>query len=155
MTEDEVRDEQLVDELRDVVNRLDPPPRHVLEAAKAAYDWRTLDAELAELVYDSDLDDLELAGVRGESGPQILSFEAPALTIDVEIGVDPGGRRRLIGQLAPPQPARVEVRAPGGTTTTDTDELGRLAVEGLEPGPVSLSCHLRSGAVVVTEWTVV
>lgn len=155
MTDDEARDERLIGELRAAFSAVDPPPPAVVEAARAAYDWRTIDAELAELAYDSDLEDREHAGVRGGGGPQVLSFESPALTIDVEIGVEQTGSRRLIGQLAPPQPASIEVRTPAGTRTTDADDLGRLAVTGLAPGPVSLACRLASGALVVTEWTIV
>lgn len=147
------RDEQLVNELRAVAGRIDPVPPLVSEAARAAFSWRTIDAELAELTYDSLLDDAPLAGVRGDSGAQVLSFEAPEVTIDVEIAVQPGDQRRLVGQLAPPQPASVEVRTLHGTTATEADELGRLLIDGLPAGPLSLRCRLATGALIVTEWT--
>lgn len=152
---EDLRDQQLLDELRGMVARLDAPPPEVAEAARAAYSWRTVDAELAALTYDSLLDDRALAGVRGPGGPQMLSFESPEVTIDVEIAVEPGDRRRLLAQLAPPQAAQVEVRTPDTTTTTDADDLGRVALGGLPPGPLSLSWRLTSGAVIETEWTTV
>jgi hypothetical protein len=150
---DGARDEQLIEELRAVAARMDGPPPEVEEAARAAFSWRTIDAELAELTYDSLLDDRPLAGMRGAGGPQVLSFESPEVTIDVEISVQPGERRRLVGQLAPPQPASVEIRTLHGTTPVNADDLGRLLADGLPPGPLSLRCHLASGGVIVTEWT--
>lgn len=149
---DMTRDEQLIDELRTAAARLDAPPLQVIEAARAAFAWRTIDAELAELTYDSLLDDRPLAGIRGSGGAQVLSFEASDVSLDLEIAAQPGERRRLVGQLAPPQPASVEVRTLGGTTATQTDELGRLLVEDVSPGPLSLCCRLEGGATIVTDW---
>jgi hypothetical protein len=147
------RDEQLLAELRAAAGRIDPPPPEVIEAAHAVFTWRTIDAELAELTYDSLMDDRPLVGIRGGGGPQVLSFEAPEVTIDLEIARQPGDRRRLVGQLAPPQPASIEIRTLHGTTAAQADERGRLLVDGVDPGPLSLRCRLDSGTVVVTEWT--
>ena len=44
------RDEgELLEELRSLIDRLDPVPDHVEAAARAAYSWRTIDTELAAL----------------------------------------------------------------------------------------------------------
>ncbi|MET0326995.1 MAG: hypothetical protein ABW219_17400, partial [Ilumatobacteraceae bacterium] len=55
------------DELQAVLARalrtVDPVPDHVLAGARAAWTWRTIDEELAELVFDSAA---ELTGVRSE-----------------------------------------------------------------------------------------
>ena len=40
-------------------------PRHVLAAARGAFTWRTIDQELADLVFDSAT---ELTGVRDHGG---------------------------------------------------------------------------------------
>ncbi len=39
--------------LRNVIDHADPVPQAVVDAARAAYTWRTIDAELAELTADS------------------------------------------------------------------------------------------------------
>lgn len=72
-------DDRLVAEL---AAALAPPdvPAGVVEAAKAVYTWRTLDAQLAALAYDSAKSGESLIGVRGGSAqPRSLAFEAPGV----------------------------------------------------------------------------
>lgn len=150
----DAEDAALLEELRDA-GRLDAPPAEMIAAAKSSFVWRTLDAELAELVYDSVLEESALAAVRSSQPPQLLTFEAPALTIEVEAATT-GSRRRLIGQLVPPQPGHVEVRHSGGTLTVDADEMGRFSADDLTPGPVSLRYYAAGQAVgVTTDWVLV
>ena len=149
-------DEMLMEALHDA-GRLDPVPAAAIAAARSSLAWRTLDAELAELAYDSLLDDNAMAGLRGGDGPlRTITFESPALTVEVESSAS-GALRRLIGQLVPPQRAHLTVRHAGGVVTVEADELGRFAVDDLAAGPVSL--HVRcegDGAVAVTtDWIVV
>ena len=58
-------DDRLIEVLRRALAEADEVPTEVVAAARAAWTWRTIDAELAALVHDSTLDDQELAGVRG------------------------------------------------------------------------------------------
>ena len=51
------KDDDLLRELGRVVTAADPVPPEVIAAAKASFTWRTIDAELAELAFDSLLDD--------------------------------------------------------------------------------------------------
>ncbi|HZD00373.1 MAG TPA: hypothetical protein VFA46_09345 [Actinomycetes bacterium] len=145
--------ESLVRELRATASRVDPVPSALKAAAKAGLSWRTVDAELAELAFDSLVDDPAGALVRAEQGARLLSFEASSLAIELEVVVA-GARRHLVGQLDPPQAAEVEVRHPRGTRTVDADQLGRFAAE-VSAGPVSLRCRAGAappGAAVVTAW---
>ena len=144
--------ERLRRHLGAVIAKLDPVPPEVLSAAHAAYDLRTIDAELAALANDSLLD-RTLAGVRGDQGPRWLTFEAPGLTVEVEVTIL-GARRRLIGQLVPAGRATVTVRHRGGAVQVEADELGRFRADDLPPGPASLRCDLIGGATgpVVTDW---
>ena len=98
-------DDDLLGELRTALTP-DPVPAAVVEAARASFTWRSVDEELAELLSDSA--DLALTGVRG-TGDRRLSFEAPQLVIEFVLVPGPRGSR-LEGQLAPPGPARIEVR---------------------------------------------
>lgn len=139
-------DARLLEMLRGVVSRADPVPADVEEAARAAYTWRTIDAELAELAYDSLLDDDSLAGVRSTGAPRTLTFEGPAFSVELEIAAD-GTSRRLLGQLVPPRPAEIEVRHSGGLLRLGADEVGRFAAGGIAPGPVSLCCRMSG-----TDW---
>lgn len=152
-----VQHERLTAELRDLANRVDPPPELLAEFAGAALAWRRLDAELAELTYDSVTDESLVDTVRGTAAPRLLMFDVGGITVEVEITVD-GEQRRLIGQVVPMQPASIEVRHAGGVTTTEADDLGRFGADGLPAGPLSLRCRLRDGEqvrVVHTEWSAI
>ncbi|KWW99807.1 hypothetical protein C3Y87_07210 [Carbonactinospora thermoautotrophica] len=144
--------DELLDELRELLNEIDPVPAEVVEAAKASFTWRTVDAELAELTEDSAL--AEAAGIRGPGGPRLLTFEAPDLTVVVEVSAI-GDRRRMLGQLVPPYAAEVEVRHRDGTETVSADDLGRFTVEQVPAGPVSFACRSASRRTVVTSWVTV
>lgn len=147
-------DDVLLAELRAVVARVDPVPPDVAAAARAGFIWRTIDAELAQLTSDSVLDADRMASVRGPASttPDLLTFEAGGLTVEVEATTGPKGLR-LLGQLVPAQPGRVEVRHGGGTTLVDVDDMGRFTADGLVSGPVSLRCRTAAdGDDVDTDW---
>jgi hypothetical protein len=148
---DEPDDDELEEQLRELAARFDPVPPRLLDAAADSYTWRTVDSDLAELVFDSLADD-HAALVRGREHARLLSFEAGALTIDLEIAGS-GPDRRVIGQLAPPQRAAVEIRQGSDVTDLDTDELGRFSGV-LRAGPFSLRCSTGADPArpVVTDW---
>ena len=146
-------DAQLLDELRQAASQFDPPPAAVTEAARSSFTWRTVDAELAALVFDSGID-RPVTALRGGEGPRLMTFSSSGLDIEVEVD-DLGGRRQLVGQLVPPQAAEIDVRHGAGTTTVQADQLGRFRAEEIGSGPVSLRCRLAaapSARPVVTEW---
>jgi hypothetical protein len=147
-------DADLLAVLHGIWDEVDPVPAHVLEAARGAFAWRDIDAELAELVLDSRLTE---AGVRSAEGPRLLTFEAPGLTIEVEVGVTAGGRN-LVGQLVPPGPAAVTIRCNGPDRTLEADDLGRFSAVDVPAGPVSLLCR-RAGtdatADLATSWVTI
>jgi hypothetical protein len=149
-------EERLFEELTAVVRRADRPPAEVLSAARGSYTWRTIDAELAELTYDSLLDDDALAKVRSGAQPRQVTFESDDLTIELEIGFATGGRR-IVGQLIPTQVAEVEIRHPAGEQSVAADELGRFTAEVLTVGPVSLACKLKTDGevTVTTDWIII
>jgi len=104
------------------------------ELARMAFDWRTLDAELAELVADSALE--QVVALRTTTSPRLVSFEGRSLSIELEIS-ERDDLRVITGQLFPRQEATVEVvRLTGAPLTVDTDVDGRFVVE-LEAGPVA------------------
>jgi hypothetical protein len=152
----EESDDELLDELRGIAARVDPTPEFVLSAAKAAYTWRTIDdelAELAELTFDSALEEQGAGAVRGGEGPRMLTFETPEVTIELEVTAT-GDTRSVVGQIVPPEAGRVELRHAGGVAEAEVDELGRFSLERVERGPVSVRLHRASApdAPVVTDW---
>lgn len=147
MSKDWLADDSLLRALDRAVRAPDPTPPAVLDAARAVYTWRTVDAELAELVHDSDREAPALAGLRAEEADlRTLSFAAPGLTI--ELGVAPTA---LLGLLVPPGPTEVTVRLDGGTTSTvPVDEDGCFRVAPPPTGLFSLACETAGGRHVVT-----
>lgn len=149
-------DDALLAELRTALAALDPVPQAVRVAARAALDWRTLDAEFAELVHDSLVDEPVLA-VRGAEAARAMTFEAPDLEIEVEaVPEGDGTRLRLTGQLVPAQTAQIAIGTGEGLILTRADERGRFQAEGIAPGPLRLRCWLDrapdGGRLVETPW---
>jgi hypothetical protein len=148
---DERDDDELEEELRRLAARVDPVPPELLRAAAGAFTWRDIDAELAELVFDSLLDADEAALVRGSPDRRLVSFAAGGLTIDVEVTTT-GPDRTVMGQIVPPRRGQVELRRGQDTVTVEADELGRFRSGPLPPGPLSLRLRTEGGAPVVTDW---
>lgn len=151
--------EALTGELRGLLSRLDPTPPELLDHARRAFGWRTVDSELAELSFDSLLDrDLAFAARGTEDSaaqPRMLGFsaivEGEDLAIEIEVGPSPAGVN-LVGQLCPSGAATVEVQTgAGASATVPVDGLGRFVVEPLPRGPVRLSVP-HHGRVVCTTW---
>lgn len=149
-------DDELVDELRALFDATDPVPGHAVATAEASFTWRTIDAELAELVADSA--EAPLVGVRSHvspAGSRLLTFEGQGLLVEVEISPI-GDSRRLLGQLVPPRPAEIEVRWPGGSMVRSADEVGHFAAAAVPAGPVSLVCRFTgTGGPVATSWVTI
>jgi hypothetical protein len=160
-----VRDDQMLAELRNMFAELDPPAPALLEQARMAFAWRTIDADLAELAYDSLADREVLAAVRnasepGSGGPRLLGFgtESPGeddgLTVEVEVTVE-RGRPVLVGQLMPPTPATVTVHrfGPAGepVAVVPADDLGRFRLDPVPTGPVRLRID-TGDHLIETSW---
>lgn len=144
--------DELFGRLKRVARRMDPVPREVVTAARASASWQNIDAELAELVYDSVLES-DLAGVRGGAATRQLTFETTGLSLDVEVATDPA---RLNGQVSPPQETDIQVRHTGGSFTVRSDALGHFRIAALPAGPISFTCQPagRGGAAAHTDWVV-
>jgi hypothetical protein len=148
-------EEAIFEELRGLVARADAVPERLQGAARAAFTWRTIDAELAELMQDSaELDAGALALRSTATGPRLLSFESPHVAIEAEVTVLGPRERRLVGQIVPPVPAILTVEQDGIRLTVQADELGRFAFERLGAGPARLRAALPDGGMeVATPWT--
>jgi hypothetical protein len=130
----------------------DPTPPHLVEAGIAAFTFRTIDAEQAQLAFDSAAGGGEQLA-RSERPARILSFETAELTIELEIIPD-GETIYLIGQILPPAVVQIDVRQPEIVSTGSTDGLGRISLVLPTPGPFQLSLPYAGakGGATVTEW---
>jgi hypothetical protein len=129
--------------------RLDPVPAAATAAASAAFEWRDLDAALAALTSDSQHDEPAVT-VRGRP-PRLLSFTTGAITIDIEVTAEDRAVR-ILGQLAPAQPAQIVVEYRGGVSRADADQRGRFAVAALPVGWLRVGVTAGAGDKSFTEW---
>ncbi|GAA0919989.1 hypothetical protein [Virgisporangium aurantiacum] len=124
----------------------DVPPDFIA-AGKAAFAWRTIDAELAALVYDSDREPA-LTRTQTTADLRALTFASAHVTIELELtGVG------LIGQLVPPSTAEIDVQtAAGVTSSVTTDELGCFTIRVIPQEPFRLRCRAGETIDVLTTW---
>ncbi|GAA1514489.1 hypothetical protein [Nocardioides humi] len=122
-------------------------------AARAAFTWRSVDAELAELLHDSALD----AGAAVRSGgeqPRTLAFGRSGITLEVEIDGD-----ALLGQVigtgeaaAAPEPATVRLERPDAEAqVVEADAAGFFRLSGVATGTVRLVVE-QAGWSLTTPW---
>ncbi len=111
------------------------PPEFV-EAGKNTVAWRNIDAELAQLTYDSTRGADHLVPTRAESAAiRALTFTSPRLTIELEVTED-----SLLGQVLPAQAATIEAETrTGAEDTITTDEIGCFSIRPIPRGPFRLA----------------
>ncbi len=150
---DQMKDEQLLARLMAALDAADPLPEAVIDAAKASFTWRTIDAELAALVFDSASE--ELVGVRGAEVARQMTFRTPG--VEIELVVVSETSRRLVGQLVPPQAAEIELHHEDVTRTVQSDNLGRFTFQDVPTGSVRLTCKLKAddATLIQTEWVII
>lgn len=125
----------------------DEVPAALLEGARAAFTWRTVDAELAELSYDS-LFDAALAVRSDDQDVRALAFSGSAATVELELD---GGD--VLGQVLPPGPAEVVVQTPDATHDLTASAGGFFSAPGPAGRPFRLWFRPVGGGWVVTDWT--
>jgi hypothetical protein len=122
-------DDELLAELREAVTEADQVTDRQREAARAAFTWRTVDAELAELLHDSALDS---AAVRGGDPARTLSFASGPLTLEVEID-DDTVRGQVVGATAD---SVLMQRSIADDQPLEVDPSGFFRLDGVASGPV-------------------
>ena len=144
-----VPDETLLAALREALAAREAVPAAFVEAGKLAYAWRCIDAELAQLTFDS-LRDAELtASTRSESASiRALTYQSARFTIEVEITDG-----ALLGQLIPSQGGTAEMQTQAGhISASSIDEVGCFAIEPKPDSPFRLRVRNEGQPDVVTGW---
>jgi hypothetical protein len=145
---DGLDDEELLAALGDAMKARQEVPEWFVETGKNAYAWHNVDAELAQLTYDSFGDRNLAAAVRSEAASiRALTFTSAHLSIELEVGSD-----SLLGQIIPPRAGSLEVHTTAGVATTPVDEIGCFTVEPIPGSPFRLRCRTDDGADVLTGW---
>jgi hypothetical protein len=143
-------DDELLDLLRDALAEQREVPARFIEAGKATFAWRSIDAELAALAYDSVTDPSALAGATRADHAAIreLTFAFRDATVHVQIG-----RGGLHGQVVPPRSGEVEVQVEGRPPRiTSVDEQGWFSFAPLPPMPFRLLWRIAGGGAAMTDW---
>jgi hypothetical protein len=142
-------DERLLTALRESVQAREAVPSWFVEMGKNAYAWHNIDAELAQLTYDSSTDMQRRMAVRSETASiRALTFTSAGLSIEVEVTGD-----CLLGQIIPPRGGTLEVHHKAGATTTEAiDEIGCFTVEPIPESPFRLRFRTTDDIDVVTGW---
>jgi hypothetical protein len=139
-------DDRLMEELARAMGETEAVPDHRREAARAAFTWRTIDADLLALTHDS----LELAdaAVRGALEVRTLGFETDGLSLEIEVDGD-----RVFGQVLEAQVDEVLVESVGeGSQHSPVDSAGVFSVV-VPAGPVRFGVRV-DGALRRTPWIV-
>jgi hypothetical protein len=141
-------DDQLMAALREAMRAREAVPAWFVETGKNAFAWHNIDAELAQLTYDSHSDERMAAVTRSETASiRALTFRSAQLSIELEVTED-----SLLGQIIPPQGGTLEIHTTAGTMTTTVDEIGFFEVEPKPDSSFRLHCRTPHGADVMTGW---
>ncbi len=142
-------DEELLAALRQALLARQAVPSGFVEAAQNAFAWHNIDAELAELTYDSVRDDEMATSVRAEAASiRALTFSSAHLTIELEVT-----QESLLGQIVPTQTATVTVQpSAGNETLVQTDEIGCFSIRPIPSSPFRLHCRTFAGLDTLTGW---
>lgn len=139
-------DEALLAQLASALDEHDPVPADAVVVARAAAALGRADDALAEMLFDSLLDEPELTMRSDVAEARLLAFQGVGHRLDVEL-LDDGGV--LLGQIDPAAAAEVALETAAGTRTAVADDLGRFRFEAVR-GPVRL--RIRLGYQLVTPW---
>ncbi len=144
-------DEHLLAALRESMQARQAVPDEFVEMGKSAYTWHNIDAELAQLTYDSgrEQDRDVAAGVRSETASiRALTFTSAHLSLELEVT-----ESSLLGQIIPPRAGTVETQTRAGATTiTPVDEIGCFAVDPIPASPFRLRYRTEGGTDMLTGW---
>ncbi|MCP3913443.1 MAG: hypothetical protein GY713_21150 [Actinomycetia bacterium] len=119
----------------------DQPPVEAVELAYASFGWRTLEADLAGLIDDIQV---EVVGFRLGAYSRLLTYDSAFGTIEVGVEDD------AFEVVAAPTPQRVVAHRPTVSAEVDLDQSGRASSSGIS-GPVRFEVEWEAGSVV-TPW---
>lgn len=131
-------------------------PGDLVEAARAALEWRRVDEHLAALTATEGATAGAVpAGVRGKAATGALTFAGPGWELEVEVrpAGGAGGPRLATGQVMPPFPGVVAWEARGASgTAVPLGPAGVFELGDVPAGPVRFVVTEEGGAPVRTDW---
>jgi len=146
-------DEELLDALRQAFAARRAVPPEFVQAGQNAFAWHNIDADLAQLTYDSTDRTEELVATRAEeeAAIRVLTFTCAQAGLQIELEVQEDA---LAGQILPMQSAAIELQTKTGTQQPiSADEVGCFWISPIPSEDFRLRCRPVAGnAEVVTVW---
>jgi|HubBroStandDraft_2_1064218.scaffolds.fasta_scaffold571136_2 hypothetical protein len=142
-------DDEILVALRLAVQARQAVPPDFMAAARNVFAWHNIDAELAQLTYDSARDADFAQQTRAEAATiRALTFTSARLSVELEVTAD-----SVLGQLVPAQIAAVRVRhQDGAEATVIADEIGCFRIDPIPAGSFRLQCRTADGIEILTGW---
>lgn len=145
---EELELDAILDRLRSIADEVDGVPPIVYALARAAFETRNLDAELAVLTADSQFDQLEL--VRSVAiEPRMVAFETDSVTVELQLDrheTMATVRGLVMGAVSEIVLDTGETRQPAVL-----DDRGWFLAE-VPVGPLRLRIRAADGTNVTTAW---
>ena len=145
-------DEDLLAALRQAFAARRAVPPEFVQAGQNAFAWHDIDAELAQLTYDSTSLTEAVATTRAEEAAiRVLTFTSAQAGVQIELEVQEDA---LAGQILPMQSAAIELQTKTGTEQPiSADEVGCFWISPIPSEDFRLRCRPVAGnAEVVTVW---
>jgi hypothetical protein len=138
-------DAQVLDDLREALTVLDPPPRHLADEVRFRMTVAALEADIAEMVTHTP----ELAGSRGTTYERASSvtFSSGGMSAMVTIEAGESAPATITGWTSVGG-VEVELRERSRTRTVSSDEQGRFSFLDVERGLVHFVFRLKSDDTV-------
>jgi hypothetical protein len=135
-------DDRLLVALGQALRAREAVPSWFVETGRNAFAWHNIDAELAQLTYDSNEDRLQATVMRSETASiRALTFTSAHLSVELEVTGN-----SLLGQLFPTREGELEIHTRAGEiSTTDVDEIGCFSIDPIPESPFRLRCHRTQG----------
>ena len=146
-------DEELLAALRQAFAARRAVPPEFVQAGQDAFAWHDIDAELAQLTYDSTRRTEDAVPTRApeEAAIRVLTFTSAQAGLQIELVVQEDA---LAGQILPMQAAAIERQTTTGTQQPiSADEVGCFWISPIPSEDFRLRCQPVAGnAEVVTVW---
>jgi hypothetical protein len=126
-------DARILAGVRSLWDALDPVPSTLVDQIQFATQLESVDFEVLRLT-----ERMRFEVARGAEQSRLITFDSDSLTIMIKIDLNRNGTVRVDGWLTPPASHPIELRGTEGSLTTTSDDGGRFALDGIEPGMAQL-----------------
>jgi hypothetical protein len=141
-----VTDRDLLDELKTILDQVDPVPTHLEEATQFV---PPTNATLMTWLADSAT--APPPGTRGTSTTRSLRFTSDDTTIDLRLETAEGQGVRALGLIYPPRGGEVQIHWPRGSTTSTIDPIGWFRAD-TPTGPLRFEIDQPGLPTLTTGW---